>query len=115
MGLYVGHLIDPRAAARAMHAAAPVRGDVEQVSRLSLVLERGALTCSQTSSIPQRFLHWSWHLQRCPVQNQSIHIAIISTVQIQKRTTASSSDALDHETKKCASVYNPNGDGWPYG
>ena len=40
MGLYVGRLIDPRAAARAVHAAAPVRGDVGQPN-LSLVLERG--------------------------------------------------------------------------
>ena len=43
MGLYVGRLIDPRAAARAVHAAAPVRGDVGQPN-LSLVLERGAFT-----------------------------------------------------------------------
>ena len=43
MGLYVARLIDPRAAARAVHAAAPVRGDVGQPN-LSLVLERGAFT-----------------------------------------------------------------------
>ena len=103
MGLYVGRLIDPRAAARAVHAAAPLRGDVGQPN-LSLVLERGPSATPALVLAPPKI----------SCANQSIRIAITFTIQIQKRTTASSSDALDFETQKCASVCNPPADVRPY-